>query len=143
MTLLPIQNAIIAVLAEKDTFTAADFNGIPLPEKLEGMRDGLIRAVLADLVAVNMLRAVAPDDNSADGRASLWILSSPLGSNGHQVSISMETSSAIAEEINAFIEATGEEWPEADALNIGEHNILMLLAIVARMRSEVDEEESE
>ncbi len=141
MTLLSIRNAIVSHLTGSDTFGQDDFPSIPLTDDVADQRDPLIRTVLADLVTAGMLRAIPP---VAPGTASqLWILTSPLGSAGQQVSVSLGTAIEVADEINAFIDAFSMDWPECDSLELHEGNILMLLGMVSKLRGGDDTPDDE
>lgn len=134
VTLTDIRNSIVQILTQKDTFSADDFAQVEVSKDLEPQRDALIRTALKDLVEAGMLRELVSAP-AGGGSGSIWILTAPLGVAGQEVPISLPTAIHIAREINEFIEAFEEDWPRADCLNIGEHNVLMLLAIIGQLRS--------
>lgn len=132
MTLLQIRNALVSHLSEHDTVTPEDFGSIELPNDLQDHREALIRTVLADLCEAGMLRALGP----AGEPATMWVLTSPLGAAGQEVGLSLPTCAAIADEINAYKDTFDrDDWPTADALSLGEPQILMLLTIIGHIRS--------
>jgi hypothetical protein len=135
LTVTDCRNEILQILAHQDCFTAADFADVVLDPAINDKRDALIRSVLKDLVEAGMLRAL-PDDT--------WMLTAPLGVAGQEVQISLNTAIAMASEINAFIDGTDrKDWPRADALNLGEHNILMCLAIIGELRGSDEDDDGE
>lgn len=139
MTLTDCRNGILELLAHQDVITPSDFATIEIDPEVEDQREALIRSVLGDLVEAGMLR-VLPADPALPLDNSLWILTAPLGVSGQEVSISLPTAIHVTSEINAFIDAFEKEWPRPDALAIGEHNVLMLLAMLNELRDMGDDD---
>lgn len=122
MTLLDIRNQIVSSLVKKDTFVKSDFATIKLQKTHETDRDDLIRASLGELCDAGLIRRV--------GESDTWILSGPMNAQGQNIHLSMETCNAVAEEINAFLDAHEIQGPRADALRISEGDIVALLGII-------------
>lgn len=120
MTLLPIQNQLIQVFCEKDTFSASDFATIKVIPELNDRRDDIVRAALSNLVEAGMIKPAGE---------GLWILSQPLNAAGQEVHLSMPICNEIASIINTDLEAKGIE-ERVDALNLHEGHVVALISII-------------
>ena len=147
MTLLHLRNQIVQHFCEHDTLTPDQFGRFEVSKDMEGRKTELVNTVLGDLAGAGMIRlllgAMADPATGAPAKDPIWILTSPMGAAGQEVPITLPTAAAIADESAAFVDAYEEDWPVPDALSIGEHNVLMLLAIIARLRSEDCDEDDE
>lgn len=120
MTLLPVQNQVIASLCEKDTFSVADFAAVKVAPELNDRHDDIVRAALANLVDAGLIKPAGSD---------LWILSMPLNASGQDVHLSMPICNEIASIINTDLEAKGIE-DRVDALNLHEGHVVALISII-------------
>ncbi len=125
MTLSRVRVQIVSSLAQshKDTFTAADFDGIKLTDDVAEHRAAVIRAAATDLVQVGMLTCVGED---------FWVLNGPLGGDGQHVHLPFGLCCEIANTINTYLEANGlaADNPAADPLAINTGHIEELLTIL-------------
>ena len=135
MTLLDVQNQIVSHFSNSgSSFSlAANLAAIKVTKPFEEHKEKMVSAVMAELEKGGMVKELT---------AGVWVLTSPLGSNGQQVELSFALSNAIAEEIKAYADARELEW-QVDPLNLHEGNFLMLLAIINDLRSDdPDDDES-
>lgn len=134
MTLLDIQNQLVAFFTNNGVFSLLE-NGtsINVSKEFGDQKEGLIRLCLKDLETAGMVKEIP-------GGSNQWILTAPLGHSGQQIEISHSTSSLVAEEINAFIDAAEVDWAKANALSLHEGNIVMLLGIIATLRGDDKQE---
>ncbi len=126
MTVLDIRNQIVEKFCRKSTLSFDDFEALSVPQEFEGAKFGLAMAALEELTEIGMVHHVEPDDDSEP----FWILSAPIGASGQNVHLELSTLEGIASIINSFLEANEIEDTRADALNIGERDILMLIGIL-------------
>ncbi len=126
MTLLDIRNQIISCLLAKDTFSLEDdLAGVQMKLKDEGSNDlskDLVKTALAELEEIGMVRRIEDRE--------MWILSGPLNVGGQDVHISMELANGIAEVVNSFLKANGEENNLSDPLAIHSGDLQFLLKII-------------
>lgn len=120
MTLLNVTNQIVGALCGKETFSTTDFLPIKIDPKLSDRKDDLIRAALANLVDMGMIRPAGE---------GLWILCAPLNAQGQDIHLSMPVCNELAAVINTNLEAKGVE-ERVDALNLHEGHIIGLLQII-------------
>lgn len=124
MTLLHIRSQLVSILCQQDTITAADFGQIKVTKDVADHKDALIRAALAELVSMGMLR------DAGTPESGLWILSSPLNAGGQDLHLSMQVANGVAECINTFLDAREMDGDRVDPLNIHEGHVVMLLEIL-------------
>lgn len=123
MTIVEVTNQLIGHFCQKDTFSAADIQNIKVAKELTTQKDLLVRAALAELTKMEMVRAIGAD---------LWILSAPLNAGGIDLHLSMPVCNEIADVINTDLEAKGVQ-DRVDALNIHEGHIVALLQILGEI----------
>ena len=134
MTLLDVKSAIISELCHRDVATIADFAHVSLPEQLADRREQVLRAVLAGLEAEGLVKSLGGDQNSA--ATEVWVATAPISAIPQALTVSLATASAIADEVNAYIDALQTDWPRVDPLQLHEGTLLMLLSILADLRGE-------
>lgn len=124
MTLLDVRNQIVSHFCKNDTFALENFKDIKVDDKFENDKDDLIIAALDNLESMNLIRGVSEN---------LWILINPLNSAGQEVHLSMNVCNAIAETINAFMDANEIKEVKVDSLDIQERDIVELLSIIGEI----------
>ena len=137
MNLSEVRNQIISVFCEKPVFEASDMDCVKLPKEMNVRRDEIISAALSQLQETGLIKEVGED---------YWMLNHPIGSSGQEIKLSMNTCNNIAETINTFLDAQGDdETPKADSLNLNEGHIITLLQIldVILMEDELGEREDD
>ncbi len=124
MTLLDIRNQIVSHLCQNDTFSSENFKDIKVDDKFDGEKESLIIAALDNLESINLIRGVSEN---------LWILINPLNSAGQDIHLSMNVCNAIAETVNAFMDANEIKDVKVDPLDIQERDIVELLKIIGEI----------
>lgn len=136
MTLTDVRNAVIAELCHTQSFKLEDLAAVPLTPDLESCREQILRGVVEDLEGAGLVRGLSTTEG---GPTENWILTTQAETVALPVELSIRASSAVCEEINAYIDGMENGWPRVDALNLREEHILMLLGIISDLRGDLDE----
>jgi hypothetical protein len=135
MTIVEIKNQIIGHFYEHDSFNLeSDGPKIELSDDLSPSRVEVLRAVLADLEALTMIKRVA------SGANEIWILAQSFGSFNQSVVISAPVGEAICDQINWFRDANDIGGDIPDKTKITEADILNLCNIIEVILQNGDEE---
>lgn len=135
MNLSDVRNQIIGVFCEKPVFEASDIECVKLPKIMNDKRQEIVTAALLQLQETGLIRKVAED---------YWMLNHPIGSSGQEIKLSLNTCNNVAETINTFLKAQGDdETPRADSLNLNEGHIITLLQILDMVLMEDGSEDEE
>jgi hypothetical protein len=130
---LNITTQIIAQLCLEHVFTKDNFNDIKVDKLYETEKDALIQAAMEELVTTGIVKKV--------GDKAMWIMTTPPGYQGQELSLSLSTSTWIAETINDFVKANELEADPVSPLSIHEGHISTLLEIIHDLLSEDEDGE--
>ncbi len=88
---------------------------------------GIIRSVLEELSKVDIVRQFEVE--TGDKKEVWWALTKPLGLYDKTVVISFETAMALADALNGYFKAAGNNKEYTDSTSITEHDIQKLILI--------------
>lgn len=134
--LLEVRNQIAEYFLNSAVLDSADFVKIKVPDGLKDSKDSVIREALKDLEENKLIRGFKKDGADVKGQ---WCLETPLGYNGQQVAISIQTAALMAKMINQYRKANSINDDYCDLLEITEGDIHNLCLILAKTLSETKE----
>jgi hypothetical protein len=133
MTYLDLSNQVVSVLLESPVFTNEHFAAIKIDPQYEEKREALIRSTLRLLESAGLIKQADSD---------FWMLTQPLGAMGQDIHLSAKTASFVADVINTYLAANKVDGDHANALSIGEEDILMLVQIIGDVISTDPDDEA-
>jgi hypothetical protein len=135
MTLLDISNQIVSVFLDSPVFTSEHFSAVKVEPQYAERREELIRATFQLLESAGVVKQAGAD---------FWMLTQPLGAMGQDVHLSAKTASFVADVINTYLAANKVDGDHANAMNIREEDILMLVQIIGDViTTDPDDEDDE
>lgn len=134
MTLVEIQNQIVTQFMKADTFSIpVDLKYIKVSKNQESIKEDIVRTVCLNLCEKGLCEVII----SLDDKVS-FVLTSPLGSEGQDIQISLYTAELLSQIINQYREALGQSEGFVDKLNITEVDIQNLCVICAQLLNNQD-----
>ena len=137
MTLTEIRNQLIAHLIRNDQFSLKnDSANIKVSNNQSSVKNDLIKLSFIELeknrIVMHSKIGVENDE--------IWILESPLVSQGQDVGLSFNGAEAIASILNEFKEVlgNGKNSQPTDILNITEHDIIQLVLLCRQLLEKQD-----
>jgi ERCC4-type nuclease len=142
MTNTEIQNQLVGFFLKNDTFKIPeDYKKIKVSKNQEDIKEALVKNALNELVLTKFLHLIRKED---ENKTVAYILNYPLGFEGQEVKISMQTAEALGELLNQYKEALNlKDQAPTDKLNINDFDIQQLVVICAQLLNNQDTEKED
>jgi hypothetical protein len=137
MTLTEIRNQLVSHLIKNDQFSLKnDSVNIKVSKNQESVKNDLIRISFIELEKNGLVMRSKIDSQKDE----VWILESPLVSQGQDVGLSFSSAEAISIILNEFKEVlgNGKNSQPTNVLNITEHDIIQLVLLCRQLLEKQD-----